>query len=371
MSKIVLVSEKLNTTTWQLAQILREQQHDITIITSKNEYPQNAGQIQILSYFQKWNLFEVIQLIPTLFHLNPQVMHFILEEDRLNTAMAILATYCKTHPHCILSTSLLHVRHSLHRPSMIKKLVEDSDIITCPTNETLGELRGLKIRSHRQGRAILPPVLDFKVEAHHHSENLSPLHWEWLNEKFLIIPFQENNFDPRKPFFQKLQIIAQHHKVVLWGNYTHWPTRERKKFANWLLNKGLEDRWFVTGDLPTQTESILFSHCQAVVLAGLDLIPSALTELFAIGIKNNKPIVMDTSQATVHFTMWKHKVNCWILDQKKINQELTRLLNQSSLELPESLQQKLAQERHIIDNQFNELNRLYNKAIENKNWALN
>lgn len=371
MSKIILVSEKLNTTTWQLAQILSDQQHEIFILTSKDEFPQNAGRIQIMSYFHHWNFIEVIQLIPTLIHLNPQVMHFILEEDKLNSAIAILAAFCKTHPNCILSTTLLHIRRSLHRPSLIKKLVEESDIITCPTLDTLGELRGLKTRSHRQGRTILPPVLDFQSEAHHHFESPSPLVWEWLNEKYLIIPFHEDTFQPGTAFFQRLQIAAQHFKIVLWGNYAKWSTRERKKFASWMTKKGLEDRWYVTGHLPLHTEKLLFKNCHALLLAGLDLIPSELTELFAIAIKNNRPVIMDETQSSVHFTMWKNKVNCWILDQKKINHELTRLLNQDSLDLPESLQQKLAQERHIIDNQFNELNRLYSKAIENKNWALN
>ncbi len=46
-----------------------------------------------------------------------------------------------------------------------------------------------------------------------------------------------------------------------------------------------------------------------------------------------------------------------------IAKDLVKLLAKSNLKLPETLSDQLAQDRHLMDSSLNELNRLYNKAL--------
>lgn len=370
MAKIILVTPQVNTTAWQLAQALRAQQHDVILLTSYGESVADTQGIEFMAYFKSWSFLEGLRIIPGLFGLQAQILHLLLEEDKMNPAQAVLATFAKSHPHCVLTTSLLHIRKGLSRRNPVRYLVEESDIITCPTVATLGELRGLNIRPRRQGRGILPPVLRLQDQDPLAETEIPDAERQIAarveGEKFVLLPFNESDFDPEADFFLRLRILAARQRVVLWGSYSQWPLRVRKQFARWMEKHGLADRWLVTGEISEALLRRLFAEAEALVLAGLPLTPVELTDYFLKAIHHNCTLILDSAQAGVHGTLWKNGQNCWILNGARLTSELNQLMGKNKLRVSESLPDQMAREQHWLDHPLNELNRLYNRALEQK-----
>ncbi|QDK36739.1 hypothetical protein [Bdellovibrio sp. NC01] len=367
MAKIILVSKKITATSWQLAQALRSQQHEVVMLTSYGEEPLGElRNIEFMAYFKKWSFLEGIKIIPGLFGLQPQILHLVLEEDKMSPAQIVLSTFAKSHPSCVLTTSLLNIRFGLRRTNPVRYLVEESDIITCPTVETLGQLRGLNVKANQQGRGILPPALDFSKSAM--SETYADgsearLIADLADEEYFVVPFRESRFRPDSASFVRLRTLAQKHKVALWGSYSHWPLRDRKQFAAWMEKYDCGNRWVVTGSLAPHLTKILLERATAFVLAGQRFTPVEMTEYYLRAIQSQAIMVLDSKQTSVHADLWKNTVNCWVLNHEHIQRDLVKLLSRPHLRLPEVLSEQRAQNSHLIDSSLNELNRLYNKAL--------
>lgn len=368
MAKIILLSRKVTPTAWQLAQALRSQQHDVTFLTSYGENIDDTNGVEFMAFFKKWSVFEGMKIMPILFGLQPNIMHVVLEEDRMNPAQMVLATFARSHPNCILTTSLLNVRRGLGRRNPVRYLIEESDIITCPTVETLGQLRGLNVRSLRQGRGILPPVLDLQNHLPETwiEEDEIRLQESLAGEKYFVLPFREPRFKPESDNFVRIRTLAQKHKVILWGSYAHWSLRDRKKFARWMEQFECSERWHVTGEISPSLNHVLLKNSEAFILAGQKFSPAEMTEYYLRGIQAKAVIVLDSAQAGLHTSLWRNAVNCWILDTHHLQAQLVKLLGKNSLALPEVISENLAEDKHLIDNSMNELNRLYTRALTQK-----
>lgn len=367
MAKIILVSKKVNATSWQLAQALRTQQHEVVLLTSYGEVPleQDTQGIEFMAYFRRWSFLEGVRIIPGLFGLQPQILHLLLDEDRLNAAQILLSTFARSHPSCVLTTSLLDIRRGLSRRNPVRYLVEESDIITCPSIETMVQLRGLNVRALKQGRGILPPVLNLQstegLELSDEGEK-SSFAQSLSTEDFVVIPFREMSFEPSKDSFARLRAIAQKHRVILWGSYAHWPLRERKKFASW-MSEGGDERWSVTGILNPALSKILLEKSMALFLAGQELTPVEMTEYYMRAIQSSTTLVLDSRQTGLHSDLWHNGVNCWVLRHDCLLEDLTKLLTRPQWRLSGAVSNKIAEERHLMDSSVNELNRLYNRAL--------
>ncbi len=365
MAKIALISKHLNTTACQLAMALKAQQHEVLILTSYGEIAPTAD-IQVWAYFKKWSAVEAIRLIPRLLMQQIQIAHLILHEDRLNAGQAMLSAFAKSLPGCILTTTLLHIKRGLRRTNPVRYLIEESDIVTCPTTESLGLLRGLNIKSTRQGRGILPPVLNLQeslFSGQANPEELEPFPAALAIPNSVVIPFREPYFDESSEYFHRLRLLQSKHPLMLWGSLQDWSLRERKNFQAWMKKGSSDFAWALTGPLSAAQTQSLFQKAHTLFLAGLDLTPHELTDSYLKGIHNGLKLVIDDRQARLHSDLWKNGTNCWILKLENFDPDLRQWLLKSSIDLPETLSENLMRNRHLMDTSLNELNRLYNRAL--------
>lgn len=370
MAKVVLVCQHLHQTSWSLARALKAQNHEVVILTSKDETPpENDPHIITMSYFKRWSFIEATRLVPILFGLSPQIVHLLLDSDSMNGAESALALFAKGHPACILTTSLLHIHRGLHKRNPVRYLLQESDIITCPTLESMGHLRGLSTKKS-QGRGILPPVLNLSEDLRSHQNDLVlseiPILDALKQKKYVILPFREPNFDPTSPFFRRLLKWGSQYHLVLWGSFQMWPPRQRKIFAEWMENHGLQSNWTLTGRISAGITEQLLEGCEALILAGQSFTPIEMTEFYLKAIQTRCSLVLSRRQAQVHAGLWRHGKNCWILEDRKIDLEIQKVLLTESLRTPEQLPESIAREKHWIDIPLNDLNRLYNKALMSK-----
>lgn len=365
MAKIALITKNLTSTSWQLALALKAQQHEVLILTSRGEEVP-PGDLQVWSYFKSWSALEAFRLLPRLFMQQIQIMHLVLHEDRLNAGQAVLSAFARSHPQCILTTSLLHIKRGLKRSNPVRYLIEESDIVTCPTTESMGHLRGLNVRSTRQGRGILPPILNLHESLNvtaNSTETSLDLPKDLKIENAVVFPLRETYFDKSNKHLNHLKELHQKHPVLLWGSFQDWTLRDRKGFEAWMKQSGSILPWAVTGQLDLSQLQALFKNVKALFLAGLDLTPHELTDYYLKAIHNHLALVIDDRQARLHADLWKNGVNCWILRLDSFAQDLHQWLNKTEIHLPESLSENLMRNRHLMDSSLNELNRLYNRAL--------
>lgn len=368
MAKIILVTEKLNPTAVRLAEALRSQQHQVTVVSSRDEEAALPADVSLLRPFEKWSLFEALRLVPVLVGLNPQVVHILLEEDRLNVAQIFLSAVSKALPNCVLTTSVLHIRHGLRLRNPVRYLLQESDVVTCSSVESLGALRGLNVKSPRQGRGLLPPVLDFSedTESAHHFGPASELQAQLEGKKYVVMPFFETRFDATQPVFRRLLLLAAQRHVVLLGSFTAWSVRDRKRFQAWMNAQGLGSQWTLSGEMSAGDVRRLLASAEAFLIAGLSLSPREITEYFLRGVQAGTTIILDDRESTLHADLWRHGENCWILPKDHLFSSLQALLAKGSLHLAQSLPVELNLQRDLIDAPLNELNRLYNRALSQK-----
>jgi hypothetical protein len=373
MAKIILVTEKVNSTSWPLALSLRAQQHEVIFLTSHGEEASNADGIRFMAYFKKWSFLEGLRILPMLFSYEPQVLHIILDQTPLKGAHAVLASYAKSHPLIVLTTSLLQFEKRLRVGSPTRLLLQESDIVTCPSVDSLAKLRGLSVRSKKQGRGILPPALDLYdstlVEEPHYEVPEAEIAAEesWARhlreEPFFVIPCFEKSFSADSIFFRRLARIAETHFVVLLGSNQNWPLRNRKVFEQWMEDHKLKNRWMFSGALPRSLEKELLKQTQCLILAGIGLSPQAISQFYLKAIQCNTPLVLDSKQASVHAHLWQKNVNCWILNHESLDKEFGSFLMKENFSPPEGLHANLSEDRHLTDTPLNELNRLYTRAL--------
>ncbi|MGZ3744397.1 MAG: hypothetical protein ACXWRA_11205, partial [Pseudobdellovibrionaceae bacterium] len=98
MAKVILVTEKVNSTSWPLALSLKAQQHEVIFLTSYGEEASSIDGIRFMAYFKRWSVLEALRILPMLFSYEPQVLHILLDQTPLRGAHAILASYAKSHP---------------------------------------------------------------------------------------------------------------------------------------------------------------------------------------------------------------------------------------------------------------------------------
>lgn len=365
MAKIALVSEHLSPTANQLAQALKSQAHEVIFLTSADENIESTGDLQYLTYFKDWSWKEGIKFLPALWSHQPQILHFILPEDKLNGAQMVLWAYAQTLPNCILTVTLLNIRKGLNRRNPVRYLLQESDIITCPSVETLAHLRGLNIRSRRQGRGILPPVLNFtqaadKLEQWHETSHFIE---DFKNKKYVVVPFSEPKFVPSKHFFQRLSLLSRHYFVILLGSHQQWSLRERKRFQSWMDKQGLGSQWWITGNLSLSLQQQLLAKSEAFILAGLKLSPIEITEYYLRAIRTDTTLIIDSKQASIHAGLWQNEKNCWILEFTHLTEKLQSLMAGTSLKLNEKISDLIVEQRDLIDAPLNDLNRLYQRAL--------
>lgn len=364
MAKILLVSRKASPSAWLLARALRSQQHEVIFLTSYGEQVAHTQDIEFLAYFKKWNTLEATRLLPILLPLQPQIVHFVLDSHHISGAHLLLWSYAQARRSVVSGISLFHFEKNLGPHRWLRYLIQQSDIVTCPSVDALVFLRGLNMKSRKQGRTLLPPLLSENFRTSLSGGEVLEIEALLSDKKYLLRPFSQSSFDPETESSVTLARVLKERAVVLLGTQDNWSVPERKKFQKWLADQNLTEKWYLTGLPLPEDHRHLYEHAEALWLAHLDLSPFELTQYFARALETGTTVILDERQARLHAPLWRHGHNCWVIGPHSWQE----LLEKPSLKLsyPAGAHAGAASQKEFIDAPLNELNRLYNKALSQK-----
>lgn len=344
-----------------MAKGLISQAHEVSILTSRHQLPpENNNHIEILAYFSKWSLWEGIKIIPTLLGLKPAVLHLILEEKKTPPAALVLAAFADKNPDCVFALSFLNALEKISRKSVIKNLLDKSDIVTFPTPDSINSLVGLHIQKHAQNKLVFSPILPAIPPQGLEAEESEPQQLKEKSRPQAVVYFAQNSFDENSLFFKSLKILSSKFDLIFYGDNTNWPLRERKKFSAWLNQ--IEAHWQFNS-LVNPSEIIQkMSSADIIFTAFTSISISQLAEWMVASLHSRAALVMEHSQTGVYAGLWRQGKNCWILQKQKNLKDLIFISEQSSA-LPYPRPSQSTNSQQLVDTSLNELNRLYNKAL--------
>ncbi len=365
MAKILILARTLQPTALDLAQSLHHN-HEVTLVTGKHEEFTGSYDFPILTFFEKWSALEALQFLPVLLQMNPEIVHTLCQDDKLSLAETFITLWANRFQSALLSTSLFRLKRRLTWTNPMKQLVEKSQVVTTANVPMMGHLRGLNIRPKRQSRGVLPPIL--RVKSSHIGRPEMP---EWMSrlrtERLILIPFSLEFFDITDPAIEFAKVFSEKYFVVFLGDNSDWKLREKKQFSHYLQSTSLKDRWLLTGDLQEHQVQELLRSAEALFLARLKLSVTEINRWLLLGSTMPVSLIMDTSQASIHSQIWRNRENSWILSLQDTKKDLYELMDVETLKLqPEHLDELRTSVSLQLDSPVNELNRLYQKAINEK-----
>lgn len=364
MAKILFVSEKINDVSWPIATALKLQNNEVLFLTSRDQIVKTENNIQIMSYFKKWNTLELIRFLPILMTTKIDVVHFLLESDDLNTAQSILSSACVAMPQTLISTSLLNITQGLSRRNPVRYLVEQSDLVTAPTLDMLAQLRGLNIKNLKQVRGILPPIISYSKAKEFHSDSISEKMENLLSatvkKDFIVVPLVSPKYQTYEQVLAPLVSLSKKFFIIFDGTLKDWPLTQRKLWEKALTEK-LGSQWCLSGEINADDEHDLLEKSYALFLAGQEFAPCEITRWVTRASQANTSIIVDDRQTRLYPGLWEHQKNSWIFSRLDLAMDLERWIQAGPPSLSSSLSESLRQKQELLDAPLNELHRLYNR----------
>jgi hypothetical protein len=360
VNKIIFLTEKLDFTAEKLISSLAEQQHEILVISSADQIKSLPAHVECCFAMKRWNFLEIARLMPKLLMFKPEIIHFLIYQQQMNSAQFLIAALSKALPNVVCTVSLMSEKLTFRPVDALRYLVQSADVVTGSSVESLGQLRGLKIHVPQQGRSVLSPFFSLKKKSNAKTNKKID-----LKNSYVAMPFQAVEFDSSQRTFKLIEATRRHRPILLIGSTNHWPSQQRKLFEQWMENQNSIHPWLLS-----KSDSFDFLeyqiNCETVLLAGLTLSTSALSDSFRGAILAKKTLIIDHIQAMIHPKIWKKDVNCWMLNEQSVLTELSHLLCQPDLRLEPIYDSLYELEQQLVDEPINELNRMHHKALSLK-----
>jgi hypothetical protein len=362
MSKIALISKKLGPQTLALAQALKGQLHEITLITSQNEVPPIGWSEPVLSYFKKWNLFEAVRFFPSLVKSDSEIFHFVIDDNEpITNGQILLAQMIRAIPYKINVSSFFYHNNQegLITQQRLNLFIKSQDAVTFANQERLMWHRRKLNLTKQVTSEIFQPLLSYDFlnphSANKESKQIQETNTESNEEllqickklkPFVVVPTTETDFLNQIPDFP----------------FAHFPFR----FVFWGPRKKIEHlHYFCLGDLTEAEKMLTIEKSQGVLLAFSDFSTTELQKFLECSAITGRPLLIRPQQLRLAPGLVRNNKTGYILERGLASLEQIARTN-PTLSVPERVQSEdLTQ---WMDNGLNELNRLYNKAFSNR-WS--
>ena len=161
MAKIALISKNWTEPLAALIKALRDQRHEVLLITDRSTKINFEGEIEVLSYFKNWSAWEALKLFPRIFRDAPGIWHFVFtnpKTEKPKGAHWMFAGLVQSLPNSVVAASIYGSVLSTKGFSW-KPFLHFCDFVTLGTRESLMSFKRRGIISPTSMMEVLPPLL--------------------------------------------------------------------------------------------------------------------------------------------------------------------------------------------------------------------
>ncbi|MGE0631553.1 MAG: glycosyltransferase family 4 protein [Pseudobdellovibrionaceae bacterium] len=362
MTRVLVVAESLYPFCWPLALTLKQQQFEVTILTSKESNPIEKSGIQIIPCFEKWSIKEFAQLLPIMIRLQPQIIHFIQPSKKFSQswspAFHLLAVAARLWPNAKVVTSILDVSDDYPLTSWMLPLLQNSDLITASSDHLVATLKTENNFRSDQICSSLPPLIEnneLQLEVDERIPALKP---------YVFVPCrwmeQILNCSQSVPMIELLLDHDPLLNLVFSGSWENVPLRTRKTFWENPQIKKFENRMLVLGDNRTHIWPAWIKNSLFTLPAIVNLSRPELWLCSRSSLEMQRPSVLTLAQVEQDSLPLESGRNCWILKNSPYTRSLAEILILKKIEQLTWTQGEFGEA--YLDKPGNRLSRLYIEA---------
>ncbi len=355
MSKILFVTQRLTTNSLNQIEIIKRSGHEFTIVTSQSEKISNLAHSDILYFFSKWNLIELVKFLPSFMIINPDIVHvFVDSKASVRTAdffAALSQIFNK-----IFSLQFFLSEDSFLKIPKAKKLVYLADVVTGPHRTFLYHLRGMHAKNKYQIKGVIPPVL------HLSDKSAAPLPASSIKNEFLnynlLVPLKRDGYDEAV-----IVALAKRFPLVLALEKESWSAADIKKL-NHVLSQNNCCPWRIWPLETLKNLKLVPDSKLSFWMAGLDFELDECIRFFEFTLNRKMRIVMDQTQSRFYPDLWENNPMASIANKLDIQNYISqfKLNTESGDNWMEHLNTA-----SLVDVSVNEFNRLISKATNTQN----
>ncbi|MFN8792473.1 MAG: hypothetical protein ACK5Y2_13545 [Bdellovibrionales bacterium] len=346
MAKIFLIARERNATVESLIQSLETDQQSF--------YLHLTQEPSIRHFFLIWASY---------LRIKPDLVYFILEDERLNSMELALLETLGSVPHQSTAATFIGLV-DYKKSRILQKFLQRVDLLTLPSRQNLADLRGLNSSSRRQLRTLLPPMPSFNFES---PTPPSPVEQEVLRYSrqgsTWIMPWDFQYFETHKSF---LSSVAKEKTWIFLGDRSDWKFHQYEEFQAQVEHWKYKPLW--SGSLSDGALNQLFRQSEVILLSGYDCKPSEFVKLASLAASTGLFTLLDTHQIELFSGLWAVGENCQLLEKDFVQQELENRWISGSL-VPKSLKKKPRSPSNALDESLNELNRWITKTLTERKMA--
>ena len=347
MAKVALLTRHLTPQALGLAQALRFQHHDVTLMTSASEsIPDNLG-YPVLTYFKKWSAVEAIKFFPRILGQAPDIWHFVFsdsEMERPSGAHWVLATLAKALPGRVVASSFYDSVFEIPA-RRLAPFTKACDIVTTATRENLMYLKRRGWLGRSTETEVLPPFIVNVEWVENASQDQDLAQLISAIKPFLVLPSEH------LPSLDWKEILSSINVVVCGPR----PQKPMKALGFQEIPQGL---YFIGHHVSDSQMLQLLRGSRGLLTAFDEYSIVELLHFHRLCYQTRSPVLANARQSEALPGFCVHQRNGFLLDQNLKNLK-TLLGENEKLELTQPLFEPLKSD--ITDSALNELNRLYAK----------
>lgn len=349
MAKVALICRDWTEPARNFALALHEQHHEVFVLTSKNQDFSETQGISILACFENWNWREMVELVPHLLRLNPDIFHFfqVDKDPEFTQAHWLLALYGKSIPRRATALSSFH-RFTTKDSRFMQLFLKLQDLVTVGNRENLMFLRRNHWLRDKSLSEIIPPFTAMpQLNAEKPTEDPELARLLESLKPFVLVPGGFPNT------FAKSQLSELSGLNILF-----FAERPRKAVE--------KNFFFLDRSVFSQDFQTIASAAKVCVSAGLDFSLLELVQLQKILWQAKCALISDPHQSEILPGICMNGQNGFVHQDNKSIQQLLA----SCQDLSWSENHHLSVHGQLKDLAMNELARLYSKALQNAAQSL-
>lgn len=297
MAQILLITRKLDAQLEAFRQSLQTEHQTVYVKTTAKNSTQ-----------------EFIEIISTYLRLKPDLIYFVLSNEKTNRLERILFETIAQLPQVKIAVSFTD-QVPLKDSRSLRRLLQKAELLTFASRQCLSDMRGFTTKTKNQFRALLSPQIPIQEENETLEYGVSEI-IKYLSREKVWVTFGDPQYiETHKSFFEGL---AREKTWVFLGDRSSWNFSDHENFQEKTSHWKNQPLWF-----PYQSNNSLLQllkMAEVFVMADHQLSPVELNRFSQLAATTGIFTILDTHQIEPHSRLWTVGDNCELIEKNNSRQ---------------------------------------------------